>query len=85
MAISYNKLWKLLIDKGMNKARLREATNISSSTMAKMTNNQPVALTVLEKICAELGCDIGDVMEFTELDMNRANMKNETDKVTSSR
>ena len=65
MAISYNKLWKLLIDKRMNKARLMEATHISSSTMAKMTNNQPVALPVLEKICAELECDIGDVMEFT--------------------
>lgn len=68
MAVSYNRLWKLLIDKRMNKARLMEATRISSRTMAKMTNNQPVALPVLEKICAELECDIGDVMEFTGLD-----------------
>jgi len=66
MAISYNKLWKLLIDKGTNKTKLRLATNISSSTLAKLGNNEPVALTVLEKICKELGCDIGDVMEFTE-------------------
>ncbi len=67
MAISYNKLWKLLIDKGMNKTKLRDATHMSSSTMAKLGNNEPVALTVLEKICAELECDIGDVMEFTVL------------------
>ena len=67
MSISYNKLWKLLIDKGTNKTKLRDATHMSSSTMAKLGNNQPVALPVLEKICAELECDIGDVMEFTGL------------------
>ena len=65
MTISYNKLWKLLIDKGMNKSKLRDATHMSSSTMAKLSNNQAVALSVLEKICAELECNIGDVMEFT--------------------
>lgn len=63
MAISYNKLWKLLIDKGYNKTQLREATKMSSSTMAKMVKNQPVALPVLTKICEELKCDIGDIME----------------------
>lgn len=68
MSLSYNKLWKLLIDKGTNKTKLREATHMSSSTMAKLGNNQAVALSVLEKICAELECDIGDVMEFTDLD-----------------
>lgn len=68
MSISYNKLWKLLIDKGTNKTKLRDATHMSSSTMAKLGNNQPVALPVLEKICAELDCDIGDVMEFTGLE-----------------
>ena len=68
MSISYNKLWKLLIDKGTNKTKLRDATHMSSSTMAKLGNNQPVALPVLEKICAELECDIGDVMEFTGLE-----------------
>lgn len=68
MSISYNKLWKLLIDKGTNKTKLRDATHMSSSTMAKLGNNQPVALPVLEKICAELECDIGDVMEFTDLE-----------------
>ena len=68
MTLSYNKLWKLLIDKGTNKTKLRDATHMSSSTMAKLGNNQAVALTVLEKICAELDCNIGDIMEFTDLD-----------------
>lgn len=68
MAISYNNLWKTLIDKKMNKSELCKKVKISSSTMAKMTNEEPVALTVLEKICAELECGISDVMEFTELD-----------------
>ena len=63
MTISYNKLWKLLIDKGINKTQLREMTKMSSSTMAKMVKNQPVALPVLTKICQELNCDIGDIME----------------------
>ena len=63
MSISYNKLWKLLIDKGMNKTDLRNATKMSSSTMAKMVKNQPVALPVLTKVCEELKCDIGDIME----------------------
>ncbi len=63
MDISYNKLWKLLIDKGINKTQLREMTKMSSSTMAKMVKNQPVALPVLTKICQELNCDIGDIME----------------------
>lgn len=68
MAVSYNKLWKLLIDKGTNKTRLRDAIGMSSSTMAKLTKNQQVAMSVIEKICAELDCNIGDIMEFNELD-----------------
>ncbi len=47
MALSYNKLWKLLIDKGINKTKLRSATHMSSSTMAKLGSNQAVALSVL--------------------------------------
>ena len=68
MSISYNKLWKLLIDKGTNKTKLRDATHMSSSTMAKLGNNQAVALPVLENICAELDCNKGDIMEFTDLE-----------------
>ena len=65
MAISYNKLWKMLIDKDMNKGELCNRANISKGTMAKMTNNEPVTLTVIEKICIELTCDISDVVEMT--------------------
>lgn len=68
MAVSYNKLWKLMIDKKTNKSELCKRLKISSSTMAKMTNEEMVALSVLEKICAELDCNIGDIVEFTELD-----------------
>ncbi|MCR5796844.1 MAG: helix-turn-helix domain-containing protein [Eubacterium sp.] len=75
MSISYNKLWKLLIDKGSNKTKLRDATHMSSSTMAKLGDNQVVALPVLEKICAELECNIGDIMEFTDLDKVRNNLE----------
>ena len=63
MAISYNNLWKLLIDKEMNKGDLCNKAKISKGTMAKMTNNEPVTLTVIEKICDALQCDIGDVCE----------------------
>ena len=68
MAISYNKLWKKLIDEGINKTQLREKTKMSSSTMAKMVKNQPVALPILTKICEELNCDIGDIMEFIPIE-----------------
>lgn len=75
MAISYDKLWKLLIDKKTKKTTLREITGVSSSTMAKLSKNQPVSLSILEKICAELECNIGDVMEFQELDQIREELR----------
>ena len=68
MAVSYNNLWKLMIDKKINKSELCKTVRISSSTMARMTNEEMVALPILEKICAELECNIGDIMEFTELE-----------------
>lgn len=64
MAISYNKLWKTLIDKGMNKTELRQKARISSSTMAKMTNGEAVTLTTIERICEILDCQIEDVVEI---------------------
>lgn len=64
MAISYNGLWKLLIDKGMNKGDLQEAIGISSSTMAKMTKGEAVSMSILERICDELDCDFGDIVGF---------------------
>lgn len=64
MAISYNKLWKLLIDKNMTQAELRKAADIAPNTMTKLRRNEPVNLSIIGRACAVLGCDIGDVMEF---------------------
>ena len=64
MAISYNKLWKLLVDKKMSKADLRRAAGIAPNTMTKLRRDEEVTLTVLNKICAALGVNIGDIMEF---------------------
>ena len=74
MAVSYNNLWKLMIDRRINKSELCKAIKISSSTMAKLTKEEMVALPVLEKICAELDCNIADVMGFTELDKFKAKL-----------
>lgn len=64
MAVSYNRLWKLLIDKDLNKTDFRDKVGISNGTLAKLGKNDYVALTVLEKICTSLECNIEDVMEF---------------------
>lgn len=64
MAISYNGLWKLLIDKNMKKADLMERVGISSSTVAKMSKGEPVSLSILEKVCDKLDCDFGDIMNY---------------------
>lgn len=63
MVISYKKLWKLLIDKDMKKQDLREAAQLSSSTVAKLTHGENVSTAVLLKICSALQCDIADIME----------------------
>ncbi len=62
--ITYDKLWHKLIDVGINKSELCSMTGISSSTMAKLGKNETVSLEVLEKICRELDCNIGDIVEF---------------------
>ena len=64
MQISYNKLWKLLIDKGMKKTDLKNATGISSSTISKMGKNEPVSMDSMLKVCKVLNCDIGDIVEI---------------------
>lgn len=64
MSVSYNGLWKLLIDKGMNKTDLMNEVRISSSTIAKMSKGETVSMTVLKKICKKLECDIGDIASF---------------------
>lgn len=66
MSISYNGLWKLLIDKNLKKVDLIERLEISSSTIAKMTKNEAVSLRVLEKICRELNCDFGDIIHYVK-------------------
>ena len=66
MAVQYNRLWKLLIDKKMKKSALTELTDVSSSTIAKLNRDEYVSLEVLERICRALRCDIGDVVELTE-------------------
>ena len=62
--ISYNKLWKLLIDKGLNKKKLIELSDVSSSSVAKMTKGLNVTTDVLCKICEVLNCDFKDIMEY---------------------
>ena len=73
MTISYNNLWKILIDKEMNKGALCRKAKISKGTMAKMTNNEPVTLTVIEKICEVLQCDIGDVVQIVDIEKQEKN------------
>lgn len=63
MAISYNKLWKLLIDNKMSKSDLRRATGTSSYTITKMSHDEPVSLDFLVRVCKVFHCDIGDIME----------------------
>ena len=65
MAVCYNKLWKILIDKGMNKTELKEASGISFNVMARMGKNETVSMESIEKICIFLGCNIGDMMDIT--------------------
>lgn len=66
MAVSYNKLWKLLIDRKMSKADLRRAANIAPNTMTKLRRDEEVSLAILGRICAVLGVNIGDIMDFVE-------------------
>ena len=68
MAISYNKLWKLLIDKKMSKADLRKAAGLAPHTMTKLRRDEPVAMGVLEKICGTLDTDFGDIVEYIRED-----------------
>ncbi len=65
MAVSYKKLWKLLIDKDMKKQDLRVAAKISSSSVAKLSKGENVNTDILVKICKALECDVSDIMEIT--------------------
>jgi hypothetical protein len=68
MAVSYNRLWKLLIDRKISKADLRKATGIAPNTMTKLRRDEEVTLTVLGKICDELNVDYGDILEYLKED-----------------
>ena len=64
MAISYKKLWKLLIDKDMTAVDLRQATGIAPNTMTQLRRDEEVSLSVLVKICTVLNANIGDIMDL---------------------
>ena len=64
MAVSYNKLWKMLIDKGMSRTQMRLKAGISTKALAKLGKNESVNIDILIKICATLDCDITDIMEI---------------------
>jgi len=64
--LSYNKLWKLLIDRGMNRSDLRKLVGMSSGSLAKLGKNEPVSMDIILRICQNLNCDIGDIMEVSE-------------------
>lgn len=64
MAISYKKLWKLLIDKDMTAVELRQKTGIAPNTMTKLRKDEEVSLSVLVKICTALNVNIGDIMDL---------------------
>lgn len=63
MKVSYNKLWKLLIDMNLNKTKLREMAQMSPNTMAKLGKNETISMDIILRICEVLNCDVGDIME----------------------
>lgn len=65
MTVSYNGLWKLLIDHNMKKMDLVDKMGISTSTLAKMGKGEPVSMQILAKICDKLNCDIGDLVSYS--------------------
>lgn len=64
MAMCYKKLWKLLIDRDMTRADLREKTGLAPATLAKMTKGEAIGANVLERICETMQCDVGDIMSY---------------------
>lgn len=66
MAVRYNKLWKLLIDKRIKKVELRNLADIAPNTMTKLGKDEYVSMAVLESICRVLKCDFGDIVEYVE-------------------
>ena len=74
MAVSYNKLWKMLIDKGMSRTQMRLKAGISTKALAKLGKNESINIDILIKICAALDCDITDIIEIVSI-TNSCNSK----------
>jgi len=75
MAISYNKLWKLLIDNGMTKTSLRVKADFGTATLAKLSKNQQVNMDILLRICEVLKCDLSDITEVIHVSAGGENEK----------
>lgn len=71
MAISYNKLWKLLIDKNLKRTEMVQKAGITGNVLGRLSRNEAVSMRSIEKICIFLECNVGDVMEFVECDEAR--------------
>ncbi|MFK4942936.1 helix-turn-helix domain-containing protein [Lactococcus garvieae] len=66
MAFSYNKLWKLTIDKGLNKTQFRDIAGITNQTLSRLSKDQNVSMDILDRICECLDCDVEDIMEHRQ-------------------
>lgn len=77
MAMCYKKFWKLLIDRDMTRADLRDKTGLSPATLAKMSRGEAIGANVLERICETMQCNVGDVMDYVPDagNMQRGNAK----------
>ena len=64
MALSYKKLWILLIEKGLTKTELRKLCDFGTTTLARLGKNEHVSMDVLERICQVLKCNIGDIVDY---------------------
>lgn len=64
MSFSYKKLWKFSLDLDLNKTQLRDKTNITNSTLSRLSKNEYVSMEVLDRICTTLNCDISDIVEY---------------------
>ena len=73
MALSYNRMWKLLVDKKMSKADLRKAADIAPNTMTKLRRDETVNLAILGRICETLDCYFCDIMEYVKESKNSSN------------
>ena len=71
MAMCYKKLWKLLIDRDMTRADLRDKTGLSPATLAKMSKGEAIGANVLERICETMQCNVGDIVDYVPEGMSK--------------